>query len=142
MLSGLNTDIEYKGKTYHVQTEDGGIESPVIVSLLFDHGAILAAKRTGYADILKADCLEEIVRDLMRDQHKTMLKDLVAGRIETRAPSEIPAVPAESRPARPESPPSAPPKQEEEPPKRDVGLARSLDEVILDYLAKKGEDGS
>lgn len=141
MLSGLNTDIEYKGKTYHVQTEDGGIDSPVIVSLLFDRGAILASKKTSYADIIKADCLEEIVRDLMREQHKGMLKDLVSGRVEL-------AVPAEGAPSR-----AAPPSKRDDaaapaepaaetPPKRDVGLAKSLDEVILDYLTRKGDEGS
>jgi hypothetical protein len=82
MLTGYNTDFKFQGKIYHVQTEDGGANSPYITSLLYLQGAILASRKTSYADILKADCLDEVVRDLMMEQHKQMIRDLMQGRLE------------------------------------------------------------
>ena len=34
MVGGFNTNVRYRGRIYHVQTEDGGAESPQIVTLL------------------------------------------------------------------------------------------------------------
>jgi hypothetical protein len=53
MLSGINTDIEHDGKIYHVQTEDGGHQNPVIVTHLFAGGAILASRKVSYADVIQ-----------------------------------------------------------------------------------------
>lgn len=108
MLTGYNTDFVYKGKNFHVQTEDNGVKNPVIVTLLYREGKILSSRKVGYADILKADCLDSVVRDLMKDQHKQMIKDLRDGKFETREEAAAPA---------------GAPKE------------KSLDEVILDYLA-------
>ncbi|WDT80574.1 MAG: hypothetical protein MPW14_01900 [Candidatus Manganitrophus sp.] len=41
MLSGINTDIQFKGEVYHVQTEDGGTNNPIITTLLFKGGGDL-----------------------------------------------------------------------------------------------------
>lgn len=108
MLTGYNTDFVYKGKNFHVQTEDNGVKNPVIVTLLYREGKILSSRKVGYADILKADCLESVVRDLMKDQHKQMIKDLRDGKFETMADGA--AVDTDSK-------------------------EKSLDEVILEYLA-------
>ncbi len=79
MLTGFNTDFRYKGTVYHVQTEDNGLSNPVIVTLLYRGGAILASRKTSYADILKFNKLEQVVREIMEEQHKQVIKDLVAG---------------------------------------------------------------
>jgi hypothetical protein len=95
MLTGYNTDFKFQGKIYHVQTEDGGLNSPSITSLLYHHGAILASRKTSYADIIKADCLEEVVRELMMEQHKQMIRDLMHGKLDIQAPGQqsAPAAP-------------------------------------------------
>jgi hypothetical protein len=46
MVPGFNTDFKYRGETYHVQTEDNGLANPVVVTLLYHKGAILASRRT------------------------------------------------------------------------------------------------
>src|SRR5512134_584022 len=79
MVVGFNHNIEHKGKMYHVQTEDSGINNPHIITHLFVGGNILASKKTSYADILKADNLAEVVRELMEEQHKEMLRNLING---------------------------------------------------------------
>jgi len=91
MLTGYNTDFKFQGRIYHVQTEDGGLSSPSITSLLYYQGAVLASRKTSYADIIKADCLEEVVRELMMEQHKQMIRDLMHGKLEVQNPPQQPA---------------------------------------------------
>lgn len=116
MLSGINTDIEYNGKVYHVQTEDKGINNPVVITQLFLGGTIMSSKKTSYADILRVDCLNDVVRDLMKEQHKSMVKELLSGRFDLDARKDAKET-----------------KQEVVPDKR------SLDDVILDYLSSDDE---
>ena len=52
MITGFNTDIEVQGVTYHIQTEDKGVDTPLILSLVYDRGTILASKRSPYDDLL------------------------------------------------------------------------------------------
>ncbi len=149
MLTGYNTDFKFQGKIYHVQTEDGGTNSPSITSLLYHQGAILASRKTSYADILKADCLEEVVRELMMEQHKQVIRDLMQGKLETHTspretsshsfPSlakEMPGAPVtEKNPVKPmSSPRPSQPKAEEE--------EKSLDDIILDFLAQEQKERS
>jgi hypothetical protein len=140
MLSGYNTDFKFQGKIYHVQTEDGGVGSPSITSLLYHQGAILASRKTSYADIIKADCLDEVVRELMMEQHKQMIRDLMQGKLELSgaappaAPSPAPAAqapPPEKAAPAPKAAPPRPQAPKEEP------KEKSLDDIILDFLAQE-----
>ncbi len=154
MLTGYNTDFKFQGKVYHVQTEDGGANSPFITSLLYHQGAILASRKTSYADILKADCLDEVVRELMMEQHKQMIRDLMQGKLEASgapraaapvsktapapqpqpAPKPAPAKVAEAGQPAPAEPKTAPPASKEE------TKEKSLDDIILDFLAQEQKE--
>ncbi|MDH3998875.1 MAG: hypothetical protein OET90_08545 [Desulfuromonadales bacterium] len=79
MVVGFNHNFRYRGEVYHIQTEDSGLKSPNIVTLLYYGGTILASKKTSYADIAKVDNLEQVVEELMKEQHKGMLRSLKAG---------------------------------------------------------------
>jgi len=79
MVVGFNHNIKHKGKMYHIQTEDSGLVNPHIITHLFVGGNILASKKTSYADIIGADNLPQVVRELMEEQHKEMLRNLVNG---------------------------------------------------------------
>src|SRR5438132_9697133 len=78
-VTGFNHNIKHKAKVYHVQTEDSGVSNPHIITHLFVGGNILASKKTSYADILNAENLAEVVRELMEEQHKEMLRNLING---------------------------------------------------------------
>src|SRR5260370_25187038 len=78
-VTGFNHNIKHKSKGYHVQTEDSGMNNPHIITHLFVGGNILASKKTSYADILNAENLSEVVRELMEEQHKEMLRNLING---------------------------------------------------------------
>src|SRR5262245_56634882 len=78
-VNGFNHNISHAGRVFHVQTEDSGVNNPNITTHLFVGGNILASKKTSYAVLLKAENLHELVRQLMEDQHKQMLRNVVSG---------------------------------------------------------------
>lgn len=83
MITGFNTDIEFQGKTYHVQTEDKGLARPVIMSLIYDRGTILASKRSPYDDLIEnAAVNEEILAERLNKQHRLICAAVRAGRID------------------------------------------------------------
>lgn len=103
MLLGYNHNINYKGSVFHIQTEDSGVKNPHIITLLYREGVILCSKKTSYADILKIDNLEAVVEDLMKEQHKDMLRRLKSGEFDDKAFG-----------APQQQPPKAPPQEPEE----------------------------
>jgi hypothetical protein len=127
MLIGYNTNVPYKGNLYHVQTEDNGIKNPVVITLLYVKGTILASKKTNYAHLVSDPGCREAVRELMKEQHKTMIKELLRG-IYTGEESTGGQV-AASNDGQAEGPQPGPGKK----------IAKSLDDILLDYIIKSGE---
>ncbi len=146
MVVGFNHNVMYKGEVFHIQTEDSGLANPHIITLLYRGGTILASKKTSYADIIKIESLDQVVEELMKEQHKEMLRGLKAGQFDERAFGPRPA--ASPAPAGEQDKPAATPAAAAPPeppplprpaPREDVRSGQSLDEVILDYLVR-GED--
>ncbi len=81
MISGFNTDIEFNDTVYHVQTEDKGLKSRLIVSLVYDKGTILASKRASYDDLAAGEFDEKELTDRLNKQHKLICAAIKAGRI-------------------------------------------------------------
>jgi hypothetical protein len=124
MVVGYNHNIKHAGKLFHVQTEDSGLDNPHVITHLFVGGNIIASKKTSYADIAGADNLAEVVRELMEEQHKEMLRNLINGvydgvqegpgaQARVYTPGQVvaapagPAAPAPRAPAAPATPPRA-----------------------------------
>ncbi len=85
-LLGYNTNVRHKGKVFHIQTEDSGIQKPHVMTHLFaDGGRILKSQKTGYAHLLETDDLEKQVKKLMQDQHKAMFLALRDGQFDEMA---------------------------------------------------------
>jgi hypothetical protein len=82
VITGYNTDVEHGGVTYHVQTEDKGLNSPIILSLVYSGGAILAAKRSPYDDLIAAGFDQNTLIERLQRQHKLICAAINAGRIE------------------------------------------------------------
>ena len=82
MLTGFNTDVEYDGVVYHVQTEDKGLQTPFILSLVYTGGAILASKRSPYDDLIAGGFDEGVLAQRLSRQHKLICAAVHAGRIE------------------------------------------------------------
>ena len=133
MVLGFNHNVRYRGELFHVQTEDSGVTSPNITTLLYRGGTIIASRRTSYADIIRFEGLERLVEELMKDQHKEMLRRLKNGEFDDRAfPGAVrdpvaadPRETAEDLPLRQVSDPQP-------------AATRSMDDILLDYLATEG----
>ena len=82
MITGFNTDVEHEGVIYHVQTEDKGLASPLILSLVYTGGEILASKRSPYEDLIAAGFSEAVLVERLQRQHKLICAAIHAGRIE------------------------------------------------------------
>ena len=82
MITGFNTDVKYEGVTYHVQTEDKGLDTCVILSLVYDRGTILAAKRSPYEDLVAEGFDEKVLAARLHRQHKLICAAIRTGRIE------------------------------------------------------------
>jgi hypothetical protein len=74
-LLGYNHNVKYRGRIYHVQTEDSGPANPHLFTHLYYEGTIVATKRHEY----DRDSSDEVVRGLMQGQHKAILKELRHG---------------------------------------------------------------
>ena len=110
MVIGFNHNLIYKGELFHVQTEDSGVANPHFITLLYRGGAIISSKKTSYSDILKMQNLEVVVEELMKEQHKGMMRQLKAGEFDEKAFSlkgtqiknnEISALSPEANPDKP-----------------------------------------
>src|SRR6266545_949474 len=139
MVVGFNHNVMYKGEVFHIQTEDSGLANPHIITLLYRGGTILGSKKTSYADIIKMENLEQVVEELMKEQHKEMLRSLKAGHFDERVfGSRSAAIAPESaslekKPAVAAPPPPPAPRQA---PREISNSSQTLDEVILDYLVR------
>ena len=79
-LVGYNTNVRHKGNLYHIQTEDSGVKRPHIITQLFaDGGRILASEKTSYEEHLGTDNLTAVVKKLMQEQHKRVFVALRDG---------------------------------------------------------------
>lgn len=79
---GFNHNLTYRGRVFHVQTEDSGPQHGHILTHVFLGGNILASSRSTYADLVAAYPAAELaamVRRRMEEQHKAVLKTLLSG---------------------------------------------------------------
>ena len=110
MLTGYNTDVPHEGVVYHVQTEDKGLETPIILSLVYVGGAILASKRAPYDDLIAAGFDEAVLAERIQRQHKLICAALHSGRLEDlKRMSERALTAKEEAGRKAESPATAPP---------------------------------
>jgi hypothetical protein len=107
MVTGFNTDVEHEGRVYHVQTEDKGTDNPLIETLVYRGGEILAARRSNYADLKAAGWDEAVIASRIEEQHNQVIADVRAGRFEPRRPRVF---------------------------GEGIVTNRSFDEVVLDFL--------
>ncbi len=158
MVVGFNHNFRYKGEVYHVQTEDGGVRSPQVVTLLYCGGTILSSKKTSYTDLCHKDNLTSLVEELMKEQHREMLRRLKDGEFDGIIDKRLSGPAEEAAPARTSPPlaaksaslPSASPPPAPKPvapvaapaaattKPKPAATEANLDDIILSYLI--GED--
>jgi hypothetical protein len=115
---GYNHNLRYRGRLFHVQTEDSGPGNPHLYTHLFYEGTILSSKKHEY----DGESPEETVKALMQGLHKAMIRELTRGEHDQKViaffaargeeaysepPPPAPAVPAAAAP-QPAAAPAAP----------------------------------
>lgn len=82
MLIGYNNDVEHRGKTFHIQTEDRGASTDTIETQLFHGGAILDTRITTYTELvegLSGKTRDKKIKSAMQASHRTLYKKLLSG---------------------------------------------------------------
>ncbi len=132
MLIGYNTNIPYKGRMYHVQTEDSGLNNPHVITLLYYKGAILRSVKTGYEHLIGSTDFEERLRELMKHQHREMIKDLIHGRCFAEH-----AEGGKGEGAADVAVKETDDASQEKTGSNAKGHARSLDDILLEHISRK-----
>jgi hypothetical protein len=133
VITGFNTDIKHNEKVYHIQTEDKGLQNPYIESLVYVGGEILASKKTSYAEQVKTGVDEKWIGSLMEQQHRTMIAAIKRGRF------DHPADATKSAPLRGGASTVSAETGGAAGPATGDGDEKTLDQVIIDYLASEAE---
>jgi hypothetical protein len=111
MITGYNTDVEYDGRVYHVQTEDKGRGNPVIESLVYTSGEILTTRRSSYAELFESgQPTEAELQKRMEVQHQQLIRDIRNGVFDPDGPKPV---------------------------GYNIVSNRSLDEVVLTFLCQE-----
>ncbi len=75
MIQGKNTNLKYKNKQIHVQTEF--IKSKkVILTLIFDKGAIIGSKKKKLIFDGPTNKFVKKINDKLKSQHKEVLQEI------------------------------------------------------------------
>ncbi len=111
MITGFNTDVNYEGRVFHVQTEDKGVENPVVESLVYTGGEIITSRRTSYGDLARSsEYSESEVARRMEGQHQAIIREILYGRFDPDGPKPF---------------------------GYNIITNRALDEVVLDFLSRE-----
>ena len=160
VITGFNTDVKHRNRVFHIQTEDKGESNPYVESLVYVGGEILATKRTSYAEVVKAGRDDHAIQDLMEQQHRTMIAAIQRGRFdgpngsvqipEGMSPTSLEEATISGKPEKtgkiskadkaaaaavPSAAPAAPAASVPRATPATGVSDRSLDQMILDYLA-------
>jgi len=80
---GFNNNVKYKNQTFHIQTEDSGLDKPHVITHLFaDGGRVIKSHKRSYAEHVRRDDVATYVRHLMKEQQLEMALGLRDGRFD------------------------------------------------------------
>ena len=80
---GFNNNVKYKSQTFHIQTEDSGLDKPHVITHLFaDGGRVIKSHKRSYAEHVRRPDIGPYVRQLMKGQQLEMAFALRDGRFD------------------------------------------------------------
>ncbi len=113
MITGYNTDVRHGNRVYHIQTEDKGLANPKVETLIYVGGEILDSYRSSYDDMLAKGALEEgALQARMDEQHKSIIRDIKAGKYDATPADDV---------------------------EKEAFNDRPLDQAILEFLQREGD---
>jgi hypothetical protein len=91
MLFGHNTNVQVEGITYHVQTEDRGVNHAVIDTTVHCRGRVMHRRTKDYLDLLPLDTTrEQELRVRLDEQHRAVIAEMHSGALQLPAPPPEP----------------------------------------------------
>ncbi len=84
MVGGLHREVRYKGLPFMIEVEDKGQQRACIVTKIFFRGSLVVQEETSYADILKFERLEDVLRKLVFELYRKTYKDLQSGKYDQK----------------------------------------------------------
>ncbi|HET9481073.1 MAG TPA: hypothetical protein VFP98_04885 [Candidatus Polarisedimenticolia bacterium] len=115
VITGYNTDIKHNDRVFHVQTEDKGLANPVIESLVYTGGKIIASRQYSYASLLRDGYNEKTVQEILDSQHRKVMRDIRGGKYDPEGPPPFGA---------------------------GIITQRSFDDVVLEFFGDSGAEES
>ena len=112
MITGFNTDVQHRGRVFHVQTEEKGPSNPVMVTLVYCRGQIVGELAAPYAARDEGSGTPAEIRRRMLEQHRVLVRAVQDGKYDLEPLAEA------------------------------IDRAREpgLDELVLDYLERSIDD--
>lgn len=137
MISGYNTDVRHGDVVFHVQTEDKGEGNPLIESLVYVGGQVLAAKRSSYAEALAEGQPMQAIAKKMEVQHRRVIAAIRSGKFAEKA-RQLMGGAATTTTAVAASK-TAPVTETVKAEVQSADPNRTLDQVILEYLTNEAD---
>ncbi|EDM78492.1 hypothetical protein PPSIR1_33294 [Plesiocystis pacifica SIR-1] len=81
---GYNHNIPHRGRLYHVQTEDSGVDKAHIFTHAFYDGTIIASNKVSYDPEAGVEDLDQHIIGLMQESHKAMIRSLRRGEFDEK----------------------------------------------------------
>jgi hypothetical protein len=147
MITGYNTDVPHADAVFHVQTEDKGLASAFIESLVYVGGQVLAKKRTSYKSAVDAGEGKKRIVELMDQQHRLTIAEIKSGKYDRQIPGGKQTESSMSAEEILEQPTASPEVEIEHLPTPEPtsqvataeGDSPTLDQIIMDYLNSESE---
>lgn len=100
MLFGHNSNVEARGTTYHVQTEDRGATNALIDTTVYFNGRVLHRRTNNYFDLLPLNPgREQALKVRLDEQHRAVVEELRTGALHLALPREEKAAASSATPA-------------------------------------------
>ncbi len=80
MIVGYNTDVNFRGEVFHIQTEDKGKANPTVETLVYHSGEILLSRRISYGHMINKPDLRTKIKTMMKNQHEQVINELKEGK--------------------------------------------------------------
>jgi hypothetical protein len=80
---GFNNNVKYRAQTFHIQTEDSGLDRPHVITHLFaDGGRVIKSHKRTYNEHVRREDVALFVRQLMKAQQLEMALALREGKFD------------------------------------------------------------
>jgi hypothetical protein len=98
---GLNSEVEHRGRVFHVQTESIKRKAPVVETLIYSGGEILVRMTASLAELAERSNLSgDDIRHALELQHWNLVRKIQHGMLGEEPPARVVAPPRrEKRPS-------------------------------------------